>query len=74
MTMYKLVIFLLSLASLLGASVGFLFLLSVGAANGAPQEAAAGALAAAFAVVPYVALRTVEICSSALRSTLRSTK
>lgn len=69
MTLYKLVIFCLSLAALLGAAVGFLFLLSLGNANGAPQEAAAGALAAAFAVVPYVVLRTVEICTTTLRGT-----
>ncbi|MDF3822366.1 hypothetical protein P3G55_20865 [Leptospira sp. 96542] len=39
---------------------GFFLLMALPAAKGAPQEAAAGAVAAALAVVPYVIFRVVE--------------
>lgn len=40
---------------------GFALLLALGAAKSAPQEAALAAMAAAFAVVPYVFARAVQM-------------
>jgi ABC-type phosphate transport system permease subunit len=47
--------------TILGTVVAGLFLAgALFASNGAPQEAAAAALAAAFAVVPYVFTRAIQ--------------
>lgn len=46
----------------IGAVIGALFLLaSFVVANGAPQEAAMAAMASAFAVIPYVIFRVVQL-------------
>jgi ABC-type phosphate transport system permease subunit len=58
--MMKVVVGILWVCTLLSCAVGGLFLLGAFGAKGAPQEAAAGALACAFAVVPYVATRAIE--------------
>jgi hypothetical protein len=47
--------------AIVGAVVGALVLiLGLAGANGAPQEAAAGACGAAFAVIPYVISATIH--------------
>ncbi len=48
------------LLPIIGAILGSLvFLLTIGAARGAPQEAAGHAMALALAVIPYVLVRAV---------------
>ena len=52
----------LNIIALLGAVAGgFTLFATFGAAKGAPQEAAGAALALAFAVIPYVFARAVQI-------------
>lgn len=49
------------LLPILGAVLGSLvFLLTLGAARGAPQEAAGYAMAMAIAVIPYVLTRAIQ--------------
>jgi hypothetical protein len=39
---------------------GLVLLLGISSANGAPQEAAAAAIAAAFTIIPYCIARSIE--------------
>ncbi|HYJ30576.1 MAG TPA: hypothetical protein VEW25_09580 [Allosphingosinicella sp.] len=50
----------LEIATFIGAGIGALFLLLAFGATGAPQEAAAAALAVAFTVIPYCVASTVH--------------
>ena len=53
---------LLFLLPLIGSIIGgFVFLLAVIGANGAPQQAAGAAMALAFAVLPYVFCRSMQL-------------
>ena len=63
---YKAVIVALSFFTLICLCVSGLAILAISAANGAPQEASAASMACAFAVVPYVLLRTAQICAETL--------
>ena len=52
----------LNIVALLGAVAGgFTLFATVGAAKGAPQEAAGAAMAVALAIIPYVFARAVQI-------------
>lgn len=64
----KTAILVLVLGCFVGAGISSLFLLALGQANGAPQEAAGAAIACAFAVVPYVVLRATEILITTLKA------
>jgi hypothetical protein len=64
----KFLLFAASAGSVIG---GGWLLLGLKAANGAPQEAAVGAIACAFAVVPYVLARCNQLTAEADRANER---
>jgi hypothetical protein len=61
----RVLLVVLSFASLAGVAVGALLLTSLAEAQSAPQEAAIASLACSVAILPYVAMRAVaQICKT----------
>jgi hypothetical protein len=56
------------LLSILAALSGAVFVLSIGGAQGAPQEASLSAMCMAVVVIPYIFVRGLEIGTSGNKS------
>jgi len=53
-----------------GAFIGMLLMIGLFFVNGAPQEAAMAASACAFAIIPYVVYRAIQIEADSLQKKL----
>ena len=63
---YRLIVLCAGLLCLFGVFLSMLVMSALAGAEGAPQQGAVGALASALVVIPYVFLRTLQICTLAI--------
>ena len=71
---YRLIVLCAGALCLFGVFLSMLVMSALASAEGAPQEAAIGAIACAFVVIPYVLMRTLQICTLALINPPSATK